>query len=126
MPQFAVPLLGALGLDALVRSQESADVLWKKFKKVMIIMAGLLVVVAGFYFTASYKSENDAMIQQRFVQMASRGQQTPQAQQQATELASSLMERLAGRPAVDLRQRPVANFHTDSPGNGAHRPLSEG
>jgi len=34
------------------------------------------------------------MIQQRFVQMASRGQQKPQAQQQATELASSLMSGL--------------------------------
>jgi len=94
MPQFGVALLGALGLDALIRSQESADVLWKKFKKVMIITAGLLVVVAGFYFTASYKSERDARIQQNFVQMASRGQQTPQAQQQATELASSLISSL--------------------------------
>ncbi|MBN9380394.1 MAG: YfhO family protein [Chitinophagaceae bacterium] len=91
LPQFGVPLLGALGLDALVRSQESAAVLWKKFRRVMIISAGLLVVTAGFYFTASYRSENDAMIQQRFVQMASRGQQTPQALQQATELAGSLM-----------------------------------
>jgi len=94
MPQFAVPLLGALGLDTLVRSQESADVLWKKFKKVMFITAGLLVAVAGFYFTASYKSEGDTMVQERFIQMASRGQQTAQAQQQATELAKSLMSGL--------------------------------
>jgi len=91
LPQFALSLLGGLGLDALIRSQESADILWKKFKRVMIITAGLLVVTAGFYFTASYKSESDPMTQQRFVQMASRGQQTPQAQQQATEFASSLM-----------------------------------
>lgn len=91
LPQFGVALLGALGLDALIRSQESTEVLWKKFRRVMIITAGLLVVTAGFYFTASYRSENDAMTQQRFVQMASRGQQTPQALQQATEFASSLM-----------------------------------
>jgi hypothetical protein len=94
LPQFALPLLGALGLDALIRSQESADMLWKKFKQAMFIMAALLVLVAGFYFTANYKAERDAMIQQRFVQMASRGQSTPQAQQQATELASSLMNGL--------------------------------
>ena len=95
MPQFAIPLLGALGLDNLIKSQESSEAIWKKFKKALIVTAGLVVVMAGFYVTASYKSENDPRTQQGFVQMASRGQQSnPQAQEQANTLASSLMNGL--------------------------------
>jgi hypothetical protein len=96
MPQFAIPLLGALGLDTLLKSQESKDVIWKKFKNAMIITAGLLVVTAGFYFTASYKAEKDTMVQQNFVHMLSRGQQSanPQMQQQVNELAGTLMKNL--------------------------------
>ena len=91
MPQFGVALLGALGLDALIRSQETKEVLWKKFKTFLYITAGLIVVTAGFYFTASYKGEKDPLIQQRFVQMFGRGQQTPDAQQRVNEFAASLM-----------------------------------
>lgn len=92
MPQFALPLLGALGLDTLLKSQESKELILEKFKKVLYITAGLLVIAIGFYFTTSYKGEKDAMIQQRFMQMASRGQQSnPQAMEQANSFASSLM-----------------------------------
>ncbi|HVU84993.1 MAG TPA: YfhO family protein, partial [Puia sp.] len=75
----------------LIRSQESAVILWMRFKKAMLFTAILLALTAGYYFTTDYKSENDTRIQQSFVQMASRGQQTLEAQQQATTLASSLM-----------------------------------
>ncbi|MBN8852196.1 MAG: hypothetical protein BGO55_00430 [Sphingobacteriales bacterium 50-39] len=91
MPQFAIPLLGALGLDELLKSQDSKEVIWKKFKRGLIYTAGLLVVAIGFYFTASYKGGKDASTQQRFVQMAGGGQSNPQAQQQAASFASSLM-----------------------------------
>jgi len=92
MPQFAVPLLGALGLNNLLISQESKEEIWKKFKKVLIITGGLLVVAIGAYFTASYKGGNDQMIQQSFVQMISRSQQNnPQAAEQANGVASSIM-----------------------------------
>lgn len=91
MPQFAIPLLGALGLDALLKSRDSSEIIWKKFKKGLIYTAGLLVVAIGFYFTANYKGGKDPVIQQRLTQMAGGGQSNPQAQQQAASLASSLM-----------------------------------
>jgi len=91
MPQFAIPLLGALGLDALLKSRDSSETIWKKFKMSLIYTAGLLVIAIGFYFTASYKGGKDVMIQQRFVQMAGGGQSNPQAQQQAASLAGTLM-----------------------------------
>ncbi|MDO6431583.1 YfhO family protein [Flavitalea sp. BT771] len=96
MPQFAIPLLGALGLDNLLKSTESREIILKKFKQVMIITAALLVAAAGFYFTASYKAEKDTMVQQNFVHMLSRGQQSanPQMQQQVNELAGTLMKNL--------------------------------
>jgi hypothetical protein len=92
MPQFAIPLLGALGLDELLKSQDSTDAIGKKFKRALLYTACLLVVAIGFYFTASYKGEKDARTQQGFVQMAGGGQSNnPQAQQQAASFASSLM-----------------------------------
>jgi hypothetical protein len=94
MPQFAIPLLGALGLDTLLKSKESSEVIWKEFRRALIITAGLAVIAIGFYFTASYKGGNDPQIQQRFIQMASRGGSNPQAQEQASALASSLMSAL--------------------------------
>lgn len=94
MPQFAVPLLGVLGLDTLLKSQESKEVIWKKFRNAMIITAGLLVVTAGFYFSASFKSEKDSYHQQSFMQMLTRGQSNPQAQQQAAEVAGTLIKDL--------------------------------
>jgi hypothetical protein len=94
MPQFAIPLLGALGLDALLKSQDSAEIIGKKFKRALIYTSCLLVVAIGFYFTASYKAEKDARIQQNFAQMAGGGQANPQAQQQAVSLAGSLMSAL--------------------------------
>ncbi|HVV04182.1 MAG TPA: YfhO family protein [Puia sp.] len=95
MPQFSVPLLGALGLNNLLASKESREENWKKFKKALIITGGLLVVAIGAYFSSSYKSPHDSSIQQQFVQMASRGQQNNQeAMAQANSLASSLMGNL--------------------------------
>jgi len=50
MPQFAFPLLGALGLDQLLKSEASKEEIWKKFRLTVMITAGVLVLVVCFIF----------------------------------------------------------------------------
>jgi hypothetical protein len=106
MPQFAFPLLGALGLDQLLQSAASKEEIWKKFRLSVIITAGVLVLTGLFYFSANYKGASDDAIQKNFsgnlLQQLSRGQQpTPEMQQQANGFGSSLMAGLrADRQSV--------------------------
>ncbi len=99
MPQLAVPVLVALGLNHLLTTKEDAAALWKKFKTASIVTGGVLVVLAGFYFMASYQGEGDARLKDRLVQM--KAQQLAQsrqggqdAQQQAIAAANTMMKGL--------------------------------
>ena len=99
MPQFAFPLLGALGLNQLLTGGESKEAVWKKFKMSLFITAGVLVLLIGFYFMADYKGVNDAGLRDNYtngmLQQMSRGKQpTPEMQQQAREFGSSLIKGL--------------------------------
>ena len=99
MPQLAVPILVALGLNYLLTTKENTAVLWKKFKTASIVTGGLLVVLIGFYFMASYQGEGDARPKERLIQMKtqqlSQGRQAGQdAQQQVIAASNSLMREL--------------------------------
>lgn len=99
MPQFAFPLLGALGLDQFLKSTASKEEIWKKFRLSVMITAGVLVLVCLFYFSASYKGANDDNNQKNFsgqyLQQLSRGQQpTSEMQQQAIGFGSAVMSAL--------------------------------
>ena len=99
MPQLAAPILVALGLNQLVNGKEDAAVLWKKFKTACFATGGLLVVLVGFYFTASYGGGEDARLKDRFMQIKmqqlSQAHQTgPDAQAQAAATAGVLMKAL--------------------------------
>lgn len=97
MPQFAFPLLGALGLDQLLKSAASKEEIWKRFRLSVFITAGVLALVSFYYFSASYKGADDEAIQKNYtaglLQQLSKGQQpTPEMQQQATAFGNSLVK----------------------------------
>jgi membrane protein YfhO len=99
MPQLAFPLLGALGLHQLLNTTATKEEVWKKFKLSVFVTGGILILLAGYYFTSDYKGARDAQIKQQFtgykLQQLSRGGQ-PDAgmQQQAGEWANSLLKAL--------------------------------
>ena len=99
LPQLAAPILVALGLNQLLTSTEDTSVLWKKFKSAAYITGGLLVVLIGFYFMASYQGAGDAQLKERFTQikmqqLSQARQAGPDAQQQAVGTANSLIRAL--------------------------------
>ncbi|HVS96701.1 MAG TPA: YfhO family protein [Puia sp.] len=99
LPQLAAPVLAALGLQQLVSVGGDTATLWKKFKLAGYITGALVVVLAGFYFSASFSGVNDGQLKDRFTQMKvqqlSQGKQpTPDIQQQASATAGGLMRAL--------------------------------
>jgi Bacterial membrane protein YfhO len=99
MPQLAVPLLGALGLDQFLASREPKEITWKKLKTAVYLTMGLLALVGAFYFTADFKGFHDSSIKENFtqgyLQQVARGKQpTPEMQQQANELGNSIIKSL--------------------------------
>lgn len=99
IPQFLMPLLGAYAVDKLLNAQASREELFKKLKTTALIAGGLFVLLALFYFSADFKSPNDARVRDNFHQsilmQQSQGQQpTPEMEQRATSLSQSLISAL--------------------------------
>ncbi|MBS1936087.1 MAG: hypothetical protein JST96_18950, partial [Bacteroidetes bacterium] len=99
LPQLAFPLLAALGLDQLLKSKDPTQIIWKKFLTAAYITAGILVILVAFYFTADFKTQRDTRIKDSFseqiLQSSARGKQpTPEMQQQAIDISSSLIKGL--------------------------------
>ncbi|HZE83880.1 MAG TPA: YfhO family protein, partial [Puia sp.] len=99
LPQFAFPLLGAMGLQQLIYGGESKEAAWKKFRMAVFVMGGLFVLLAGYYFSADYKHANDVSFKQNIVngkmQQLSRGAQpTPEIQQQAAATGNAVIKGL--------------------------------
>ncbi|MBS1668534.1 MAG: YfhO family protein [Bacteroidetes bacterium] len=97
--QLTFPVLAALGIDQLINSKESKDDLWKKYKNVLYTTSALLALLVVFYFTADYRSENDARLKEGFAgqisQSMARGKQpTPEIIQQAAQISSGLVKGL--------------------------------
>ena len=99
LPQLAAPILVALGLDQLLTSKLDAAALWKKFLSAAYITGAFLILLIGFYFSASYQGKNDGELKERFVQikmqqLSQAHQAGPDAQQQAIATAGGLMRAL--------------------------------
>jgi hypothetical protein len=99
LPQLAAPILVALGVDQLLTSNLDAAALWKKFLQAAYITGAFLILLIGFYFSASYQGKNDGELKERFVQikmqqLSQAHQAGPDAQQQAIATAGGLMRAL--------------------------------
>jgi hypothetical protein len=97
MPQLALPLLGALGLDEFLRSAEPKEIIWKKFRTVCLVCGGFLVLALLYYAVASFKGPHDDAFHQNFVrgtvqQMARGSQPTAEMQQQANAQANGIVK----------------------------------
>ncbi len=99
MPQLVFPLLAGLGLNELMETKESKELLWKKFKTVLFATAAVLLVLVLLYFSADYKWPNDTALKQNFsngvLQQMARGKQpTPEMEQQANDFGNGLIKGL--------------------------------
>jgi hypothetical protein len=99
IPQFTFPLLSILGLQQLICSGESKELVWIKFKKVLYGISGLLLITLAVYFFSDYKSDNDSAVKQNmsnnFLQSMAKGKQpTPEMEQQARQVVSGIFNGL--------------------------------
>ena len=96
IPQLCFPLLGVLAVSKLAFDETDLTEAWKKLKLTGIISGIILVLMAGFYFSASFTGKNDKTLKENFKQTMLRqvpqGQQpSPQMEQQADEMSRSLV-----------------------------------
>lgn len=96
IPQLCFPLLGVLAISKLAFEETDFTATWKKLKLTGIISGIILVLLAGFYMSASFSGKNDKTLKENFkqsvLQQVPRGQQpSPQMEQQADEVSRNLI-----------------------------------
>ena len=100
LTQFAFPLLGALGLEQILKKDSSSVDLHKlrleKFKTAMYIVGGLLIFLIGFYVMSEYKAPNDVQLktglEQKMQQALSHGKPPSQeVLQRSTDFSKSMI-----------------------------------
>lgn len=96
IPQLCFPLMGVLVINKLVSSDIDFTETWKKLKLTGIITGVILLLLAGFYFSASFSGKGDKVLKDSFkqsvLQQVPRGQQPPpQMEQQADEVSRNLV-----------------------------------
>lgn len=96
MPQLLLPALGILGLQAFFFGGKPADERLKKLKTAGIAATGILALAVIYYFSADYKSANEADIIKQIAQ------QSPEASNQAKEILNAAAEDRKGLFGSDL------------------------
>ena len=96
IPQLCFPLLAVLAVNKLIFHETDFTEAWKKLKLTGIITGIIVVLLAGFYFTASFSGKGDKMrkddFRQSVLHQVPRGQQpSPQIEQQADDVSRSLV-----------------------------------
>ncbi|MEO6813124.1 MAG: YfhO family protein [Ginsengibacter sp.] len=99
IPQLCFSLVGVLAVSKLISEPFDFSEIWKKLKLTAIISGAILVLLTGFYFTASFSSPGDKTfkdnIQQNILHQVPAGQQAPpQLQQQAEQMSSGIISAL--------------------------------
>jgi Bacterial membrane protein YfhO len=101
MPQFAFPLLAALGLQQFVFGETSREDKWKQLKTAVIIMGAILAILSVFYFVADYKGSGDSRFKENIIngkiqQLTQGGRQQPsqEIQQQAAATGKEVIKAL--------------------------------
>jgi hypothetical protein len=96
IPQLCFPLMGVLAINKIAFEETDLAEVWKKLKLAGIITGIVLVILAGFYFSASFSGKGDKTLKENFkqnvLQQVPRGQQpSPQMEQQAEDLSKGLL-----------------------------------
>ncbi len=99
IPQLCFPLMAVLGVNKLLMPDIDIAEAWKKIKLTGIITGVILVLLAGFYLSASFGGKSDKTLKDNFrqsaLQQVPRGQQpSPQMEQQADEVSRNLISAL--------------------------------
>lgn len=99
IPQFCFPLVGVLALSKLVHQRTDLIEAFKKLKLASIITGVILVLLAGFYLTASFSGQSDKIlrenIKQNILHQVPPGQAAPpQMEQQAEEISRGVVSAL--------------------------------
>jgi len=99
IPQLGIPLLGTLGLNAILHDSENAGLFQKRLRQALITTAAVVAVLAVLYFTLDYRSENDAMLRDNLSnnmlsQMSQGKAPTPEAQATAMDFGRSVTNAL--------------------------------
>ncbi|MEO7962116.1 MAG: hypothetical protein ABIR19_11245 [Ginsengibacter sp.] len=99
IPQLCFPLMAVLGVNRLLMPDINIADAWKKLKLTGIITGVVLVLLAGFYFSASFSGKSDKTLKDNFrqsaLQQVPQGQQpSPQMEQQADEVSRNLISAL--------------------------------
>lgn len=95
IPQLCFPLMAVLALTQFISADIDVAEAWKKLKTTSIITGIILVLLAGFYMTASFTGPNDKAIRDQFKSMmhVRPGQQAPpQLEQQAEQTSRRLID----------------------------------
>jgi hypothetical protein len=98
IPQLCFPLLGVIAVNKLVNETEWENA-WKKLRLAVYVTGAILILLCGFYFSASYSGANDKSLKENFkqgmLQQVPQGQQpSPQLAQQAEDFSSKLISAL--------------------------------
>jgi hypothetical protein len=98
IPQLCFSLLGVLALSKFISNDIDIAYTWKKLKTSAIITGVVLVLLAGFYMTASFSGPNDKSfkdnIRQNLMHVAPGQQAPPQLEQQADQTSRSIISAL--------------------------------
>ena len=99
IPQFCFPLVGVLAINKLIKQRDDLTEAFKKIKLTAIISGVILVLLAGFYLTASFSAPGDKdfkdSIKQNVLHQVPAGQQAPpQLEQQAEEISRGIIAAL--------------------------------
>jgi hypothetical protein len=96
IPQLCFPLVGVLALSKLAFHDFNLTEAWKKLKLTAIITGAILVLLVGFYMTASFSGASDKgfrdNIKQNVLHQVPAGQQAPpQLEQQAEQISRGVI-----------------------------------
>ena len=98
IPQLCFPLLAVLAFSKFISREMNAEETWKKLKTTAIISGVILVLLAGFYMTASFTGPNDKAlrdgIKQNMMHVPAGQQAPPQLEQQADQTSRSIISAL--------------------------------
>jgi len=98
IPQLCFPLLGVLAVNKLINETDWSYA-WKKLRLSVYVIGAILLLLAGFYFTAGFSGTNDKSLKDNFkqgmLQQVPQGQQpSQQLMQQAEDFSSQLISAL--------------------------------